>query len=127
MPYNYPPVARTAATQIARSVPGATFAMGGVGAIIGGTAAAAKNIRRVKEAEIKKDEAVKDTLREATGAGLATATATAVMGAVGATGLVSILGVIAVATGAKYFWDGITQPAKPQPAPAKKRPARKKA
>lgn len=127
MPYSNPPMARTAATKVVRSVPGASLAMGGVGAIIGGTAAAAKNIRRVKNAEIKREEAVKDTLREATGAGLATATATAVMGAVGATGLVSILGVLVVATGAKYFWDGITQPEKPKPAPAKKKAAKKKA
>jgi len=92
-------------TRVARFVPSAALAMGGAGAIIGGTAAAAKNIRRVKNEEIKREEAVKDTMKEAAGAGLATAAATAVVGAVGATGLLSLAGILAVATGTKYLWD----------------------
>lgn len=110
MPYSKYPATRTATAKTTRFVPQNTLAMAGVGAIIGGTAAAAKNIRRVKHAEIKRDEAVKDTIKEAAGAGLATATATAVVGAIGATGLLSLVGLLSVATGTKYLWDAMTAP-----------------
>lgn len=102
--------------KVTRFVPSATLAMGGVGAIVGGTAAAAKNIRRVKNEEINRQEAVKDTVKEAAGTGLATAVATAVVHAVGATGLLSLVGILAVATGSKYLWDAATEPGK-APAP----------
>lgn len=119
-PANYHTPVKSATTYTTRYVPRATLAMGGVGAIIGGTAAAAKNIRRVKDAEISREEAVKNTLKEAAGTGLATAGATAVVGAVGATGFLSLLGVVTVATGAKYLWDAATSPAKASDKPAKK-------
>jgi hypothetical protein len=130
MPYTHHPVTHATATKVTRLVPHATLAMGGVGAIVGGTAAAAKNIRRVKEGEIKREEAVKDTIKEAAGAGLATATAAAVVGAVGATGLLSLLGVLAVATGTKYLWDAATAPGNAPSAaeakPQKEKPAKSK-
>jgi hypothetical protein len=88
-----------------RSISQASLAMGGLGAVIGGTAAAARNIRRLEGSEIARDEAVKDTLKEAAGAGLATAAATAVVGAVRATGFLSLVGILTVATGTKYLWD----------------------
>ncbi|GEM_PF-2473453 len=119
MPITNHPVAHAAATKVTRFVPQATLAMGGVGAIIGGTAAAAKNIRRVKDAEINREEAVRDTIKESAGAGLATATATAVVGAVGATGLLSLVGILAMATGTKYLWDAATAPEKAPAAPPK--------
>ncbi|MBC2712737.1 MAG: magnetosome protein MamC [Desulfosarcina sp.] len=94
-----------------------------MGAIIGGTAAAAKNIRRVKDAEINREEAVRNTIKEAAGAGLATAAATAVVGAVGATGLLSLVGILAMATGTKYLWDATTAPEKaPAAAPKEAKP-----
>jgi hypothetical protein len=112
MPRTNYPMAQSATTRVTRFVPQASLAMGGVGAIVGGTAAAAKNIRRLRDAEINREEAVKDTFKEAAGAGLATATATAVVGAVGATGLLSLVGLLAVATGTKYLWDAATTPKK---------------
>jgi hypothetical protein len=128
MPHSNHPTAHTATAKVSRFVPQATLAMGGVGAIVGGTAAAAKNIHRVKNAEINREAAVKDTIKEAAGTGLATATATAVVGVVGATGLLSLLGILAVATGTKYLWDAATVPAKTPPAAtAPKKTPKKKA
>ena len=102
------PVVSTVAPRVTKFAPCAALAMGGVGAIIGGTAAAAKNIRRIKNEEIKREEAVKDTFKEAAGAGFATAAATAVVGVIGATGLLSLVGILAIATGTKYVWDAAT-------------------
>ena len=113
------------ATQVTRFVPRATLSMGGVGAVIGGTAAAAKNIRRVKEAEISREEAVRNTLKEAAGAGLATAAATAVIGAVGARGLLSLVGILTVATGTKYLWDAAVAPGKKPSAASEKSKGKK--
>jgi hypothetical protein len=97
---------------VTRFVPQNTLAMGGVGAVIGGAAAAAKNIRRVKDDEINGAEAVKNTIKEAAGTGLATATATVVVGALGATGFFSLAGFLSITTGAKYVWDSVTAFAK---------------
>ncbi len=73
--------------------------------MIGATAATAKNIQRVSNEEITRQEAVKDVLKEAAGTGLATAAAAAAVHATGARGLLSLVGVLAVATGAKYVWN----------------------
>jgi hypothetical protein len=108
MPYNQNLMQHTSTTRVTSFVPRAALAMGTVGAVIGGTAAAAKNFRRVSEGEINREEAVKDTVKEAAGAGLATAAAGAVVGAMGATGFFAFLGVVAVATGTKYLWDSAT-------------------
>jgi hypothetical protein len=127
MPHSNHPAVHTATTKVTRFVPQASLAMGGLGAIIGGTAAAAKNIRRVKNSEIKREDAVRDTIKEAAGAGLATAAATAVVGAVGATGLLSLVGILAVATGTKYLWDSATVPDKMAPAATEKTKPKKAA
>ncbi|MGD8387082.1 MAG: hypothetical protein PVG49_08065 [Desulfobacteraceae bacterium] len=125
MPQSNHPAMQPATTKVTRFVPQATLAMGGLGAIIGGSAAAARNIRRVKDEEINREEAVRNTIKEAAGAGLATAAATAVVGAVGATGLLSLLGILSLATGTKYFWDIATTPEK-APAAAREKPKPKK-
>lgn len=128
MTYSNHPVTHATATRIAYFSPQATLAMGGVGAVIGATGAAADNIRRVKNGDINKEQAIKNTVKEAAGTGLATAAATAVVGAVGATGLLSLVGLVAVATGTKYLWDASTAPVRveePQPAAAKPKPTPK--
>ncbi len=106
--YGYYPSARYQDSRVTSYVPRAALSMAGVGAIVGGTAAAAKNIRKLKNAEITHEEAVKDTIKQAAGAAVATGTATAAVGATGVTGVVSLLGILVVATGTKYLWDGIT-------------------
>ncbi len=82
------------------------FAMGGVGAIMGATSAAAKNISMVKKNEIGGIEAAKSVLKESAGVGLATATATVVIGVVSPkSSFLSILGFAVIATGTKMLWD----------------------
>lgn len=94
-------------TPVSGYVPRASLVMAGVGAIVGGSAAAAKNIRRVKNGEATRREAVQDTAKEAAGAAIATGVATGIMGYIGTNNtFLSVLGTIAVATGTKYLWDG---------------------
>lgn len=90
-------------------LPRAALVMTGVGALIGGVSAAAKNIRRVQNNEIDRNQAVADTAKEMAGAGLAVGLTAAVMSGVN-TGLTfSMLGTAVLATGVKYFWDGMVQ------------------
>ncbi len=84
-----------------------TLAMGAVGAIVGGTAAAARNISRVNKNEMTRSEAVTDSIKEAGTTGVATAAATAVVSSVGLTGTLSLVGLVAVAIGAKYAADKV--------------------
>ncbi len=110
MPYARYPASYTTASRVTRFAPRASLVMGGVGAVIGGVSAAARNIRRVRESEVSREEAVRSTLKDAAGTGLAAAAATAVVGAVGASGFMALAGIVVVATGAKYLWDAGTAP-----------------
>ncbi|MFK5953430.1 MAG: hypothetical protein QM498_10265 [Desulfobacterium sp.] len=93
----YPPVSRIALT------------VGTVGAIVGGTNAAAKNIRKVNNNEINKETAVKEVFKEAAGVGVAIGAATAVVKTVTPrSNILGIVGIIAVATGTKMLWDSAT-------------------
>ena len=93
-------------TQPVSSVSRAFFGMGYVGAVMGATSAAAKNIPMVKNNELDRAEAVKIVLKESAGVGLAAAVATAVVGTVAPrSGFLSILGFAAVTTGVKMLWD----------------------
>ncbi|CAA7622368.1 magnetosome protein MamC [Magnetospirillum sp. UT-4] len=86
---------------LAKSVPG----IGVFGAIVGGAAALAKNVQRVKDQQISTTEAAIDTGKETVGAGLATALSAVAATAVGG-GLVVSLGTAVVAgVAAKYAWD----------------------
>ena len=117
-PTGYP--VQPAPLKVNRQVPNVTLTAGSVAAIIGGSSALAKNIRKVKQEEITREEAVKDTLREAAGAGLATAAGAAAVGAVGASGWFSLLGFFTAATGVKYLLNSATaQEAPAAPAPRK--------
>lgn len=75
------------------------------GAVVGGTAAAALSIRKVKKGIMTKEDAVKTVAREAGTAGAATGTAAAVVGGLGLGGLLSLVGMALVATGTKYMLD----------------------
>lgn len=87
-----------------------TANIGAIGALVGGTAAAAKNIKDYNEGVIDKKEAVIDTGKETVGAAVATAAGAAAAGVVGSSVLVSVVAVITVGTGAKYLWDkGVEQ------------------
>ena len=98
------------------SLPRVVFAMGGIGAVMGATSAAAKNISMLKKNEIGKVEAAKSVLKESAGVGLATAAATAVIGTVSSrSSFFSILGFAVVATGTKMLWDRAVYPEKVLP------------
>lgn len=83
----------------------ATVAMGAVGAIVGGAVAAARNYDLVQKKERSREAAVKDVLRETGTTGLATATATALVSALGFSGLLSLAGIVVVTAGAKHLAD----------------------
>lgn len=98
--------------------------IGGFGALIGGAAAAASVIPKVKSDEMTSGEATRVVLKEAAGTGLATAAGAAVAGAVGLGGMLSVLAMVGVATGAKYLWNSAMDDS--QPAEAKAKPAASK-
>ena len=127
MPYSHYPAARAVAGATTRYAPRAALVFGGFGAIVGGASAAARNIRRVREEGLDREDAIKDTIKEAAGAGLATAAATAVAGAIGVTGVLSLVGVFAVASGAKYLWDEASATSKAASPPPQETKAKKQA
>lgn len=86
-------------------VPAATAASGTVGAIVGGTAAIARDVKRVKDGEMTTSQAAGDIAKESAGTGIATAAGVAVVGTLGMTGFLGILGMVGVASGTKYIWD----------------------
>lgn len=79
--------------------------LGGVGAVVGAAAAAAHVIPHVKNNEMTAGQATREVVKEAAGAGVATAAGAAVAGAMGLGGMVSILAMFGVATGVKYLWN----------------------
>jgi hypothetical protein len=85
--------------------PRASLAMGAVGAVIGGSMAVSRNMGRVRDKEITRDEAVRDVLRESGCTGFSTAMGTAVVSAAGLTGVLSLAGFVAAAVGARYLVD----------------------
>lgn len=89
------------------TAPRATLAMGVVGAVIGGFVASARNYDKVKYGEMSKDEAVKDVIRESGTTGVSTAAGTAVMSALGTSGLISLAGMVFVAAGTKRVLDNV--------------------
>jgi hypothetical protein len=104
----------------------ATLNVGGFGALVGGAATAAQVIPKVKKNEMSAQDATREVLKEAAGTGLATAAGAAVVGSVGMGGILSLLAMFGVATGAKYLWNSaMNKPAlaeaqSPPPAKAKK-------
>jgi len=110
------------------------------GAIVGGTAAAAKGIRQVKNNEATKEEVAVNIAKEAGTTAVAAGAAGAVVGTLGLGPFLSTLGIVAVATGAKYALDSMFAPAQvqtgkkhaplildPEMPPAKKTAAKKAA
>jgi len=106
------------------------------GMVAGGTAAAARSIRQVREGSMTRQQAVGRVLREAGSTGLASGVAVGVVGGLGLGGLLSLMGVAVVATGTKYALDSVINgpqqaqavagtdaaPAEEKPAPSKPAP-----
>ncbi len=82
-----------------------TSGVGVLGAIVGGSGAAAKNYKDHKDGLISTQEAVYDTTKQAAGAGVATAVSALAVGAVGGGLALSLGTAFAVAAGTKYAWD----------------------
>ena len=79
--------------------------VGVLGAVVGGSAAAAKNYKDHKSGVIDRKDALVDTGKEAAGAGVATAASAVAAGVVGTSLLLSLAAAFATATVAKYAWD----------------------
>ncbi|NDV28545.1 magnetosome protein MamC [Desulfovibrio sp. JC010] len=86
-------------------LPAAVSASGTVGAVVGATVAAAKDIKRISDGEMTKSEAAADIGKEAVGTGLSTAAGVAVTGILGLTGLLGVVSIVGVAAGTKHLWD----------------------
>lgn len=105
------------------NAPRATVAMGAAGALVGGAVAAAKNYDKVKKNEITREAAVKDVIKESGTTGIATATATALVSAMGFTGIVSLAGMVLATAGTKHLADKMLEKRCSKPALAGGEPA----
>lgn len=90
---------------LAQHLAQSTSGIGIFGAIVGGAAAAARNIKEFQNGDVTSKEAIYDTTKEASGAGVATAVSAVAATAVGGGLAISIGTAVVVATGAKYVWD----------------------
>ncbi|MBF0189220.1 MAG: magnetosome protein MamC [Magnetococcales bacterium] len=86
---------------LSKSAPG----VGVLGAVVGGSAALAKNLKAKSEGEITTREVVVDTSKETAGAGVATAFSAYVTGVVGASLIPSLGTAFVTAVVGKYAWD----------------------
>ncbi|MBF0281739.1 MAG: magnetosome protein MamC [Zetaproteobacteria bacterium] len=93
------------AFQLGPFLASSTTGMGALGAIVGGSAAAAKNYKDFRNGKVTLEEAGKDVGKEAAGAGIATAISAAAVGVVGGGLTISVITALAAAAGAKYAWD----------------------
>lgn len=87
----------------------ATAAFGGfvAGALTGATAAAARNLRQVKDGTMTRKEAAADVIQEASSMGIAGSIGVGITAALGLTGAFSIVGVALISSGAKYGIDSL--------------------
>ncbi len=91
---------------LARSVPG----IGLLGGIVGGSAAVARNLKARKDGEdISNSDIAKDKVKEAAGAGAATAFSAYVAGIVGGGLVISLGTAFAAAVAGKYAWDRVVE------------------
>ncbi|MGE4292146.1 MAG: hypothetical protein AB7E32_08045 [Desulfovibrio sp.] len=88
------------------------------GAVVGGAVAAAESIPKVRSGQMDRRAAAMMVAREAGTTGAATGAAVAVVGALGLGGILSLVGIVAVATGSKYLLDAAFRPAPAVPAPS---------
>lgn len=103
-------VTRHYVTHAEKSVARPALVMGCFGSLVGGVNAAVGNFRKVKRKEIDREEAVKETLREAMGSGIATAISVAGVQTIGASGFIALLGMVIVGAGTRYLWEMGTAP-----------------
>ncbi len=99
-----------AAFNLAQYLAQSASGVGVLGAVVGASGAAAKNIKDHRDGLIETGDALYDTGKEGLGAGLATAFSAVAAGAVGGGLAVSLGTALVAATGAKYAYDrGVEQ------------------
>ncbi|MBL6992166.1 MAG: magnetosome protein MamC [Bacteriovoracaceae bacterium] len=82
-----------------------SFGFGVLGGVVGGSIAAAKNIKLHVNGKVEAQDALTDTAQEMVGSGVATAVGALAVGAVGG-GMIASLGTaFVVAVGGKFAWD----------------------
>ncbi len=100
---------KSSASPVGGMVAYSALRFGGMGAIVGGAAAAAQVIPQVKNNRMTTGQAAYMVAKEAAGTGVATAAGAVVAGAVGMGGLVGLLAMFSVATGVKYMWNSVVE------------------
>lgn len=88
------------------------------GAVLGGAAVAAGTYPKVRSGEMARCDAVREVAREAGTTGVSAGAGVAVAGALGLGGVLSFVGIVAVATGTKYALDSALKHARPKEAAA---------
>lgn len=81
--------------------------LGILGAVVGGSIATAKNYKAVQDGSIDYTDAAVDVGKETLGAGVATTMGVVATGVLGGGFVVSLVTVMAVASGTKYAWDRV--------------------
>ncbi len=111
--------------------PSPAVSLGAMGAMIGAVGATAACLPQVRSDQMTNQQAMMTIAKEAAGTGLATAAGGMLMRSVGMGGITGLVGMFAVATGVKYFWnrtmDGGAAEAQEEAKPEKKPRAKKTA
>ncbi|OSM08655.1 magnetosome protein MamC [Magnetofaba australis] len=94
-----------AAFNLAQFLTTSASGTGVLGAVVGGSAAIAKNIHLYNKGLVSPEEAAIDSGKEAAGAGVATAVSAVAAGAVGGGLVVSLGTALVAAVAGKYAWD----------------------
>lgn len=94
-----------AAFNLAQYLAQSASGVGVLGAVVGASGAAARNIKDHRDGLVETKDAIYDTGKEGLGAGLATAFSAVAAGAVGGGLAVSLGTALVAATGAKYAYD----------------------
>jgi hypothetical protein len=83
--------------------------MGVMGAIVGGAVTAVQDSYKIARGEMKTQEAIGHTAKEAVGTGVASATAAAAVSALGLGGLVGLGGFLILGSLVKGVWDSASR------------------
>ena len=105
--YSYYPAYYGTRTGLGAVDPARALAAGGMGFIVGGSAALGVNLHKVRANQMTLNEALIDSVAKGAGAGVATAAASAAASAVGGSGVVSFAVMAATATGVVYLLNSI--------------------
>jgi hypothetical protein len=89
------------------AVPRSAIAGGALGALIGGSIAAAQNSYHVARGDIKCVEGIKNIFKESVGSGLSGSAGAAIVTGLGLSGFMGFTGFLVVSSAAKGLWDSV--------------------